>query len=348
VPDGGISVLHVLPYPGGGGETYVNHLGRMDGYRTETVYVSNRPGPSPHVLSGALHAQLSGRHFDLLHVHGEIAAGLCIPTLALSRSVVTIHGLHVVRRVEGWRRTMAVANLRLVVRSASRTICVGEAELAEVKSLVGAMKRVVLVRNGVDESPPPTADERTAARSELGIPATAAVGLYLAALDPHKEPMVVARAALEVAGKGVPLVLLFAGDGPLRDQLGSLDRDGAVLQLLGFQTDVRRVLAASDFFILPSRREGLSFALLEAMSAGLPPVVSDAPGNPEAVGEAGIVVPRGDLAGFRDAFERLALDEEDRKRLGERARTRVAEAFSLDSMVERTRQVYNDVLAGHP
>ncbi|MFL5915905.1 MAG: glycosyltransferase family 4 protein [Gaiellaceae bacterium] len=239
-----------------------------------------------------------------------------------------------------------MANLRLIVRAASMTICVGEAEFEDVKALVGESERLVLVRNGVEALPPFTAQERAASRDELMLPTAATVGLYLAALDPHKEPLVVARAALDAAASGAPLVLFFAGDGPLRGDLEALAGDDSVLRVAGYQSDVRRVLAASDFFVLPSRREGLSFSLLEAMSAGLPPVVSDAPGNPQAVGDAGIVVPEGNIDGFREAFERLALDEAERKGLGERARRRVAERFSSDEMLRRTRDIYDEVL-GH-
>jgi glycosyltransferase involved in cell wall biosynthesis len=315
----------------------------MDGYHFETTFVTPGPTHSPAVLAGGMRAQLSGRSSDLLHVQGEVAAALCLPSLALRPSVLTINGLHLVRRLEGWRRRLAVANLRLIVRAASRTICVGDAEFDEVESLVDSA-RLVLVRNGVDPVPRPTIEERAAARTALGIPAERRVGLYLAALDPHKEPITVARAALDAVRKGAPLVLLFAGDGPLRKELEALAGDDAVLRLVGFQSDVRHVLAASDFFVLPSRREGLSFALLEAMAAALPPVVSDAPGNPDAVGDAGIVVRQGDIEGFRAAFERLTLDETERERLGERARQRVAERFDTHQMLEGTRAVYEDVL----
>ncbi len=244
----------------------MNQLVQMDGYRFEKTYVAQGPTHSPAVLVGGLRAQVAARNWDVLHVHGEVAAALCLPSLASNPSVLTIHGLHLVRRLEGWRRTLAVANLRLIARAASRTICVGDAEFDEVESLVGPTERLVLVRNGIDPMQRPMAEERVAARAALGIPPTRTVGLYLAALDPHKEPIIVARAALEAADKGVPLVLLFAGDGPLRGELEALAGDRGVLRILGHQSEVSNVLAAADFFVLPSRREGLSFALLEAMS----------------------------------------------------------------------------------
>jgi glycosyltransferase involved in cell wall biosynthesis len=98
--------------------------------------------------------------------------------------------------------------------------------------------------------------------------------------------------------------------------------------------------------VLTSRREGLSFALLEAMAAGLAPVVSALAENVEAIGASGIAVPPGDEDALAAALRRLADDRAERTRLGAEARRRVAEAFRADEMVARTREIYDDVLGG--
>jgi glycosyltransferase involved in cell wall biosynthesis len=275
-----------------------------------------------------------------LHVHGEVASGLCLPSLALRASVVTINGLHLVRRLGGWRRTAAEANLRLIVRAASATICVSEAELDHVRGVVGDRGKLVLIPNGVD---PKSIDQgdRDIVRGELGLSPADVFGVVVAALDSHKEPLVAARAALEATG----LVLVFVGDGPLRAELVALAGTNPAIRVLGYRSDSDRVLAAADFFVLPSRREGLSFALLEAMSLGLPPVVSDEPANMEAVGDAGVVVSTGDVAGFAVAMRRLASDAALRQELGARARRRVATRFSADEMRRRTADVYDALFA---
>jgi glycosyltransferase involved in cell wall biosynthesis len=168
------------------------------------------------------------------------------------------------------------------------------------------------------------------------------VGVFVGSLDERKDPLTAARAAADVARDGPQLVLLVVGDGPLRRQLEQVARESRAVRLLGFRSDVRAILAAADFFVLPSHREGLSYGVLEAMSLGLPTVVSDAPGNPEAVGETGIVVRRGDTPGFANAFRRLLSDEE-RKTLGARARERIEHRFTAEGMVRRTRRVYEKV-----
>jgi glycosyltransferase involved in cell wall biosynthesis len=71
-------------------------------------------------------------------------------------------------------------------------------------------------------------------------------------------------------------------------------------------------------------------AALEAMAHGVATVVSDGPGNPEAVGDAGVVVPVGDVEAWTGALARLAADPEERARLGAAARARVAHEFGVE------------------
>ena len=97
-------------------------------------------------------------------------------------------------------------------------------------------------------------------------------------------------------------------------------------------------------FVLPSSREGLSFALLEAMAHGLATVVADGPGNPEAVGKAGIIVPSGDRHALAAALSELARDPARRAALGAAARERVEREFSLHGLLEGVRGAYERAL----
>src|SRR5207247_113709 len=113
------SVLHVLPHAGGGGDTYVDVLVDMPGYAFTRVYLATRRKTGI-TARGVAHVLQAVRSHDLLHVHGEGAAALLLPLLAARRSVVTLHGLHLLRRVEGWQRQVAALSLRAVVRAANR------------------------------------------------------------------------------------------------------------------------------------------------------------------------------------------------------------------------------------
>jgi len=341
------SVLHVLPHPGGGGATYVDALEEMDGYRFERAYLapSAKPvGSRASIVRKSAEVHRLARAHDVVHVHGEVASTLCLPTLARRPSVVTLHGLHLLRRLNGARKAGAGISLRLIVRSASKTICVSRAEYDEVVEIdQRTAERLVVIHNGVEMLPPPTSEQRAAARAELEIDGDRIVAVSVGSLEEHKDPLALVRAARQVAQGGDALTLLLAGDGPLRPELERLGRDEPdAVRVLGFRADVVTLLAAADFFVLSSLREGLSFSLLEAMSLGLPVIVSDAPGNVEVVADDGIVVGFGDIAGFAAAFRRL-MNQAQRIELGERARQRVREHFTAADMVKRTRDVYDRI-----
>ena len=337
-------MLHVLPHPGGGGETYVDLLSAMPGYRFSRLSLATSPTPAPWQLGrGVVEAMRRARGSDLLHVHGEIASGLCLPLLATRPSVVTLHGLHLVRRLSGLRRTGAVLNLRAVLHAADRTVCVSQAEHDDLVRLTGsvAARRAVVVHNGVRLPPPRSETDRAAVREELGIAQKEPVGIWIGSLDERKDPLAAVRAAERAS-----VALLVVGDGPLRSQV-ERTAQGRV-RVLGQRGDMARLLAAADFYVLTSRREGLALSLLEAMAHGLPPVVTNLAENVEAIDNAGVAIPLGDEGALVAALRRLVENEGERAALGERSRRRIAELFSAEAMITRTRAVYDEVPRAAP
>ena len=321
------SVLHVLPHAGGGGDTYVDMLEGMPGYLfTRTHLATARKPNALTVTRGLADVTRCVRGHDLVHVHGEVTGTLLLPLLAARPSVLTLHGLHFLRRVQGAARRGAALNLRAVVRAADHTICVSHAEQAVLATAAPTTKTVV-VHNGVrllDATP-----------AVLDLPRP--VGIWVGSLDERRDPLAVVRAA-----KRTSTSLAMVGEGALRSDVEQAASER--VRILGQRSDVPNLLAAADFFVLMSQREGLSFALLEAMAHGLPSIVADIPENHEAVGDSGIAVPYGDEDAVAQAMLRFA-DERERRLLGERAARRAAELFSAEQMIEQTRQVYDAVLA---
>lgn len=339
-------VLHVLPHPGGGGGTYTTALEEMQGYEFARLYLASTPAPSLSLAAGVACALREARRYELVHVHGEVAAGLCLPALATRPAVVTLHGLNFLRRSRGLGRRAAIANLRAIARSSGRTICVSEAERREVEAVLGAKRaaRLAVVRNGVRPRPVPTQAERDSVRARLGVAPHEVVALWIGSLEAPKQPDVPLRATIEAARSGLPVRLVLAGDGSMRSRVDALARGRPEVQVLGFRDDARELLAGADLFVLSSRREGLPFAVLEAMALGVPTLATLNPGIVEAVGDTGIVVAPDDTAGFADALRRLATSPEERSALGRAARERVRRCFSAEEMVSRTRDVYEHVL----
>jgi glycosyltransferase involved in cell wall biosynthesis len=172
------------------------------------------------------------------------------------------------------------------------------------------------------------AEERRTARAVLEVGEDDVVALYLGRLEERKAPLVAVEAARRARERGAPVVLLVAGEGPLAGEVAA--RESAAVRPLGHRPDPERLLTAADVLLLPSAREGLAMAALEAMAHGVATVVSDGPGNPEAVGDAGVVAPVGDVEAWTGVLLRLAADPDERARLGAAARARVAREFGVE------------------
>jgi glycosyltransferase involved in cell wall biosynthesis len=220
-------------------------------------------------------------------------------------------------------------------------ICVSNAEYDYLAGAVGprsAEARALVIHNGVQMPPPPTAGARAEVRRELGLTESEPVGIWVGSLDERKDPLIAVRAA-EQAG----VALLVVGDGPLRAQAERLASGN--VRVLGQRTDVTRLLNAADLYVLTSSREGFAFSLLEAMAHGLPAIVSDIRENTEAVGDSGAKYPLGDEDALVDAWVRLVRLDNERLSHGVRARQRVAEQFNADQMATRTSDVYRRVIS---
>ena len=147
--------------------------------------------------------------------------------------------------------------------------------------------------------------------------------------------------------------LIIAGDGPLRGELAALARELGVddsVWFPGARSDVPELMRAMDVFVLPSINEGISNTILEAMATGRPVVAGRAGGNPELIvdGLTGALYDPGDPNGLATAVEQYVQQAELRQSHGEAARRRVVEQFSLDAMVARYSEFYDDVLGRRP
>jgi len=159
------------------------------------------------------------------------------------------------------------------------------------------------------------------------------------------------EAARTLHGRGARFVLVGAidADNPASISDADLKRwvaDG-VVEWWGHSEDMAATLAQATIVCLPSYREGLPKALLEAMARGKPCVATDVPGCREAVRheDNGLLVPAKDAAALAAAIGRLLDHPDERQRMGTRGRERAVEEFSQERVIEATLAVYREVLA---
>ena len=170
-----------------------------------------------------------------------------------------------------------------------------------------------------------------------------------ARLVPQKNPQAFVEMARRLTPRYPNAVFAVAGSGKLEGEMLRVAEAaglGAQFRMLGWREDLSAVHQASDLFVLPSLEEGMSVALLEAMAAGLPVVVTDIPGNRLLVDHDrhGLLVPTEDAEALSAAVTRIFADPDMAARLGVAGRDRVAEEFSLATMARRHYELFESLV----
>jgi sugar transferase (PEP-CTERM/EpsH1 system associated) len=165
-----------------------------------------------------------------------------------------------------------------------------------------------------------------------------------------KDPLLLARAFVRAVALQplacAPWRLVMVGDGPLREQVRGVLREAGLearAWLPGDRSDVPDIMRSLHCFVLPSKAEGISNTILEAMASALPVVATRVGGNPELVQEArtGMLVAAADVDGMARALLQLHAQPQLLRTLGEAARRTVEQRFSLGAMVAAYQSLYD-------
>jgi glycosyltransferase involved in cell wall biosynthesis len=298
-----------------------------------------------------LRRTLKREAYDIVHTHtskggfvGRIAASLAnVPVV-----VHTLHGFAFSERSARISRSFYVTLERIAASQCDRIVSVSGFHRNWALELgICGPSRIVAIPNGVRDtarySVPPTA-----LRRKLEVPDGALMLLSTARLAPDKGLEYLIEAA-SLLPPNLQFRVFIAGEGPARARLERLvDRFGVRNRLcfLGYREDVNDLLAASDLVILPSLREGLSIALLEAMAAGKPIIASNIGSHVEVVGptQAAELVAAGDALALRDAILSVAGDRKLMAELSVRARVLFEHWYSEARMLAAYRKLYQNLL----
>jgi len=170
---------------------------------------------------------------------------------------------------------------RLVYKAAYKVVTISQ----EVKEIIHDLfglddSKVIVVKNGIIPGLLPLGSEHSGQKGKAIFQKLKLIGV--GSLTYQKAFEVLVRAAAKLVEEGFDDFLVrIAGEGPDRDRLEHLILEVGVednVKLLGIRDDVGALLKSSDIFIMPSRYEGLSIAMIEAMAFGLPVIASDVPG----------------------------------------------------------------------
>jgi glycosyltransferase involved in cell wall biosynthesis len=208
-------------------------------------------------------------------------------------------------------------------------------------------KKIDVVYNGIFKQKPQSSSIKHI-REKYALDNQQIVFGTIARLDPIKNQTLLLRAFQLVLKKSPYCKLIIVGDGEERDKLVELTEvlkisDSVIFT--GYITEPINYLTLMDVFLLPSLSEGTSMTLLEAMSMGIPCVVTNAGGNPEVILDDfnGYVTPNNEVEPFAHAMLELANNDEQRLQFGKNSAKRFEDVFTNKVMSSSYMEIYNKV-----
>ena len=216
--------------------------------------------------------------------------------------------------------------------------------------------RIVAIHNGIDAKQQALSADVERIRRELRLDPSLPVVVCVANFRHVKGIDVLIKAA-SLARKQTSAQYLIVGhlgknavDSAYTESVLTLNRqlgNESSVRFIGESNEVPALLNLADLFVLPSRSEGLSNALLEAMQMGLPCVATAVGGNQEVIveGETGYLVPSEDHQAMADRIALLLGDSAQRQRMGEASRKRIVQHFTTEAMVAKILDAYEQLFA---
>jgi glycosyltransferase involved in cell wall biosynthesis len=292
------------------------------------------------------------REYDIIHVHQALYpafVSVLVGKQVLGKSVIVkTASSGMTSDIKQLKRyPLGNTQLRYLIKQMGCLVANSKVGGDEFKQIGFPASKIVFIPNGVEI---PKAKGISFREVKLV--------MAIARLSLEKGIDVLLKAWVEVAALHPTLKLIIAGQGPLESSLKTLCKDlrlADCVEFVGSILNVNEQLINADLFVLPSRTEGLSNALLEAMSHGLPCIATNVGGNCELIGEDeqkkiisgkfitarnGLLVNPDDVEGMSEAMLCLIRNEMERQNIGNRARLYIQENYSIDLITDKYIELY--------
>lgn len=295
------------------------------------------------------------REYDIIHVHQalypafiSVFAGKRIlhkPVLVKTASSGKTSDIEELKRFP-----LGKLQLRWLLKEMDYLVAISKVSGKDFEEIGYPKERIVNIPNGVEISE----EIKTSYDQALRV-------ITVTRLSNEKGVDVLIQSWAKIVAEEKSLKLVIIGTGPEKEEIQkkvSSLKIGESIEFAGFVNDVKGYLRCADLFILPSRTEGMSNALLEAMSYGIPCIVTKVGGNGELMVEEdkeiqsggyviarnGLLVNPDDAEGLCKAILYLLRHRGEREELGKRSRQFILENFSIDCVAERYINLYKSIL----
>ncbi len=310
-----------------------------------------------YVFSLGVFLFLHGRKYDIIHVHQVLYPAfvsvliskklLKKPVIGKSASSGPTSDIERLRRVP-----FGYFQLNFLLKELDHLVAISKATGKDFKQIGYSESRISYIPNGVE----------VPLQGKIKYNQVIQV-ITITRLSQEKGVDVLLRAWAEVLREEKGLKLLIVGYGSLDSHLRSLSSFLGIAEsvnFVGMTQDASSYLKRSDIFVLSSRSEGMSNALLEAMSYGIPCIATQVGGNGELLGAEDDGIPSGgyilarngllvnpdDATALSKAMRYLIRNERAREKMGRGARTFIRENYSIDLVAERYIDLYQSILTG--
>ncbi len=312
-------------------------------------------GGITYVISLGVYLFLHGRKYDLIHVHQFLYPAFVSvfigkrmfkkPVLVKSASSGTTSDIELLKRLP-----LGYFQLNFLLKELDSLVAVSRATGRDFKTIGYSESRISYIPNGVE----------VPSRGKIKYNQVNQV-ITITRLSQEKGVDVLLNAWAEVLREEKSLKLLIVGSGSLDSHLKNLSSSLGIAEsvdFVGMIQDPFVYLKRSDLFILSSRSEGMSNALLEAMSYGIPCIATQVGGNGELMGAKDDGIPPGeyiltgngllinpdDAVGLSGAILYFIRNERAREKMGREARRFIRENYSIDFVAERYIALYQSIL----
>lgn len=242
--------------------------------------------------------------------------------------------------------------IEMLRRWSAKILILNDAMQEEAETVGLPARLLAWMPNPVDTERfcPAGENERIILRSQLGLSETEIVLLFVGRLAPEKELPVLIGAFHLVIQSSPATRLVLIGNGPERQMAEDLVAELGLQPHVTFagvqpHSAIPLWLKAADVFTLVSSLEGFSCSLVEAMSAGLPSVVSDIPANAQLIesGEEGMLTKLRDSRDLANGFLHLIESRSERERMGKAARAKVLERYSISTVTTQYEDLFRSM-----
>jgi glycosyltransferase involved in cell wall biosynthesis len=308
-----------------------------------------------YMLTLGLYLFVHRRQYDIIHVHQALYPAFIsvfVGKQILGKPVlVKTASSGETSDIKGLKRfPFGSFQLKYLLKEMEFLVAVSKVSAKEFEQLRFPKERIVNIPNGVEVPK----EDRTSYDQVIHVITTAR-------LSREKGVDILLKAWENVFKEEKTRKLTIIGSGPLEEEMKRMTQAlniGESVEFVGFVSNVETYLKNADIFVLASRTEGMSNALLEAMSYGFPCIATNVGGNSELLGGEGAEIPLGeyviarngllvnpdDVRGLSEAILYLVRHKEERAELGTRSRTFIKENYLIDSIADRYISLYQFML----